>query len=71
MRTVRFNSKDLPDLELHISTLPRVAPPGTHAERPFAETDIALILDNLREPLAERVLYENATSWYMRGEAQK
>lgn len=40
--------------------------PGTRAERPFEEADIDLIVENLGEPLADRVLYENALDWYLR-----
>ena len=42
--------------------------PGTRARRPFSEADIDLIVETLGEPLADRVLYENAMGWYMRGE---
>jgi hypothetical protein len=45
--------------------------PGTRARRPFEEADISLIVDSLGETLAERVLCENAMSWYMRGESQR
>jgi predicted TIM-barrel fold metal-dependent hydrolase len=44
--------------------------PGTRTRRPFEEADISLIVDSLGEPLAERVLHQNATSWYARGEPQ-
>src|SRR3712207_1519021 len=42
--------------------------PGTRAERFFEEADIDLILESLGEPLADRVLRENALDWYMRWE---
>ena len=42
--------------------------PGTRAERSFEESDIDLILESLGEPLADRVLRENALDWYMRRE---
>ncbi len=42
--------------------------PGTRAERPFEEADVDLILETLGEPLAERVLHENAVHWYLLGE---
>jgi predicted TIM-barrel fold metal-dependent hydrolase len=45
--------------------------PGTRAERPFVEADVNLIIDSLGEPLAERVLHQNATSWYMREELRR
>jgi predicted TIM-barrel fold metal-dependent hydrolase len=45
--------------------------PGTRTEQPFAEADIDLIIDSLREPLADRVLHENATSWYLRRESRR
>ncbi len=45
--------------------------PGTRAKRPFAEADIDLIVDSLGEPLADRVLHENATSWYLRREPRR
>jgi predicted TIM-barrel fold metal-dependent hydrolase len=40
--------------------------PGTRAERPFEEADIDLIVETLGEPLADRVLHENALDWYLR-----
>jgi hypothetical protein len=42
--------------------------PGTRAERPFEEADVELILESLGEPLADRVLRENALDWYVRWE---
>ncbi len=42
--------------------------PGTRAERPFEEADVDLIVEILGEPLADRVLRENALDWYMRWE---
>jgi predicted TIM-barrel fold metal-dependent hydrolase len=42
--------------------------PGTRAERPFEEADIDLIVETLGEPLADRVLCENALDLYMRWE---
>ena len=42
--------------------------PGTRAERPFEEADVALILESLGEPLADRVLRQNALDWYVRCE---
>ena len=42
--------------------------PGTRAQRPFEETDIDLILETLGEPLADRVLHDNALNWYLRWE---
>jgi predicted TIM-barrel fold metal-dependent hydrolase len=45
--------------------------PGTRARRPFEEADITLIVDSLGETLAERVLCEDAMSWYMRGESRR
>ena len=44
--------------------------PGTRAERPFEEADIDLILESLGEPLADRVLRENALDWYVRRETR-
>ncbi len=44
--------------------------PGTRAERPFEETDVDLIVETLGDALAERVLYENAASLYLREETQ-
>ena len=40
--------------------------PGTRAERPFEESDVDLVAETLGEPLADRVLRENALHWYMR-----
>lgn len=40
--------------------------PGTRARRPFSEADIDLIVETLGEPLANRVLCENAIEWYVR-----
>ncbi len=45
--------------------------PGTRTEQLFAEADIDLIIDSLGEPLADRVLHENATSWYLRREPRR
>jgi predicted TIM-barrel fold metal-dependent hydrolase len=45
--------------------------PGTRAERPFEEADIDLILESLGEPLADRVLRENALDWYVRWEPRR
>ena len=45
--------------------------PGTRAERPFEESDIALIVDSLGESLADRVLHENAVGWHLQGELQR
>jgi predicted TIM-barrel fold metal-dependent hydrolase len=45
--------------------------PGTRAKRPFAEVDIDLIVDSLGESPADRVLHENATSWYLRREQRR
>jgi predicted TIM-barrel fold metal-dependent hydrolase len=45
--------------------------PGTRAERPFEESDVDLILESLGEPLANRVLRENALDWYMRWEPRR
>ena len=42
--------------------------PGTRAERPFEEADVDLILESLGEPIADRVLRENALDWYVRWE---
>jgi len=42
--------------------------PGTRAQRPFEEADIDLILEALGEPLANRVLHDNALDWYLRWE---
>ncbi len=42
--------------------------PGTRAERPFEEADVDLIVESLGEPLADRVLRENALDWYLRWE---
>jgi predicted TIM-barrel fold metal-dependent hydrolase len=42
--------------------------PGTRAKRPFEEADIDLILESLGEPMADRVLRENALDWYARWE---
>jgi predicted TIM-barrel fold metal-dependent hydrolase len=42
--------------------------PGTRAERPFEEADVDLIVESLGEPLADRVLRENALDLYMRWE---
>lgn len=42
--------------------------PGTRAERPFEEADVDLIVESLGEPLADRVLRENALDVYMRWE---
>lgn len=39
--------------------------PGTRAERPFEEADLDVIVETLGDSLAKRVLYENATSWYL------
>jgi predicted TIM-barrel fold metal-dependent hydrolase len=44
--------------------------PGTRAERPFEETDVDLIVETFGDALAERVLYENAASLYLREETQ-
>lgn len=38
--------------------------PSTRAERPFQDSDIAVVYDTLDGPLAERVLYSNALEWY-------
>jgi predicted TIM-barrel fold metal-dependent hydrolase len=38
--------------------------PGTRAERPFEEADIDIIVETLGEPLADRVLHDNAAGWY-------
>ncbi len=45
--------------------------PGTRAERPFKETDVDLIVETLGEPLAGRVLRENALDWYVRRESRR
>jgi predicted TIM-barrel fold metal-dependent hydrolase len=45
--------------------------PGTRAERLFEEADIDVIVETLGETLADRVLHENATSWYLREDAQR
>jgi predicted TIM-barrel fold metal-dependent hydrolase len=45
--------------------------PGTRAERPFEEADVDLILEALGEPLADRVLRENALDWYVRWEPRR
>ncbi len=42
--------------------------PGTRAERPFEEADIDLLVEALGEPLADRLLCENALNLYMRWE---
>ena len=42
--------------------------PGTRAGRPFEEADVELIMEYLGEPLADRVLRENALDWYLRWE---
>jgi predicted TIM-barrel fold metal-dependent hydrolase len=41
--------------------------PGTRAERPFEVSDVDLIVETLGSALADRVLYENAIHWYLRG----
>ncbi|MFL6078129.1 MAG: amidohydrolase family protein [Mycobacteriales bacterium] len=38
--------------------------PSTRAPRPFADTDIALVLDTLGEDTARRVLHDNAATFY-------
>jgi predicted TIM-barrel fold metal-dependent hydrolase len=38
--------------------------PSTRAPRPFADSDIALVIDTLGPELARKVLYENAIAWY-------
>lgn len=45
--------------------------PGTRAERPFEEADVDLILESLGDPLADRVLRENALDWYVRGKLRR
>jgi predicted TIM-barrel fold metal-dependent hydrolase len=45
--------------------------PGTRAERPFEEADIDVIVETLGDSLAKRVLYENATSWYLREDPRR
>ena len=45
--------------------------PGTRAERPFEEADVDLILESLGEPLANRVLRENALDWYVRWDPRR
>src|SRR5918994_1582460 len=45
--------------------------PGTRAERPFEEADTEVIVETLGETLTERVLHENATSWYLREDPQR
>jgi predicted TIM-barrel fold metal-dependent hydrolase len=45
--------------------------PGTRAERPFEEADVDLILESLGEPLANRVLRENAMDWYVQREPRR
>ncbi len=45
--------------------------PGTRAGRPFKETDVDLIVETLGEPLADRVLRENALDWYVRRESRR
>jgi predicted TIM-barrel fold metal-dependent hydrolase len=45
--------------------------PGTRAERPFEEADTEVIVETLGEMLTERVLHENATSWYLREDSQR
>jgi predicted TIM-barrel fold metal-dependent hydrolase len=45
--------------------------PGTRAARPFEEADIDVIVETLGEPLADRVLHENATNWYLQEEPRK
>ena len=45
--------------------------PGTRAERPFVEADTDVIVETLGETLADRVLHENATSWYLREDSQR
>lgn len=45
--------------------------PGTRAKRPFEEVDIDLILESLGEPIAGRVLRENALDWYVRWEPRR
>jgi predicted TIM-barrel fold metal-dependent hydrolase len=38
--------------------------PSTRAPRPFADTDITLVLDTLGEDTARRVLHDNAANFY-------
>ncbi|TCP65533.1 amidohydrolase family protein [Baia soyae] len=38
--------------------------PSTRAPRPFAHSDVDLVLDTLGEATARKVLYENAIKWY-------
>jgi hypothetical protein len=45
--------------------------PGTRAERPFEEADTDVIVETLGETLADRVLHENATSWYLQEDSQR
>ncbi|MDQ0416607.1 putative TIM-barrel fold metal-dependent hydrolase [Croceifilum oryzae] len=38
--------------------------PSTRAPRPFAHSDVNLVVDTLGEALARKVLYDNAIKWY-------
>lgn len=40
--------------------------PSTRAKRPFQLSDIDLIINNLGEEGANKVLYENALNWYLK-----
>lgn len=39
--------------------------PSTRANRPYHKDDVLLIKDNFSETDAERILYKNATAWYL------
>ncbi|MNB95207.1 4-sulfomuconolactone hydrolase [compost metagenome] len=40
--------------------------PSTRARRPYHASDIELIYDTLGEELADKVLYRNASDWYLK-----
>jgi len=44
--------------------------PSTRARRPFADADLALIIEALGPDLARKALYDNAIAWYRPQEAQ-
>ena len=38
--------------------------PSTRVERPFLDTDVALVMEALGDDLGQRVLFDNARAWY-------
>jgi predicted TIM-barrel fold metal-dependent hydrolase len=40
--------------------------PSTRAKRPFQLSDVDLVINALKEEQAEKVLYKNALSWYLK-----